>query len=443
MKTKTSAEEKVGKACQAAADRWDLSTALANGATPLPYIPASSHTTAWLGPLLGSGKFCEVREVKDKKTNDPIAVKELSPFIKKGSPVQLQSASVDLVMEAKLLNSLQHENIIQLHGVSTRQANLSTCFVNGKYFRIYLERLSSTLDVKLKKWRSCGDAERTTGLEMRVASVALPTARAMSYLHSNNIIFRDLKVGRSDFCSYCIVRVEILTPLRPQPQNIGFAQDGTLKLFDFGLASELSSQEVQGHHLGTPEYMAPEAGSLDCGLKSDVYSFAIVLFELCTLQRAYDHLSLREWYEKVVDGNIRPRASKPLDSPDMHDLIERCWAKQPTDRPTFSAIVEKLEEQDLPDGPFSDSSDPVRASAAPLKRLAEKAVESIKSLDRSAHRAILNLSKHSLNLSRHSMNLSRHGLNLSKHGLSLSKHAVKVSLQKRADDSESDGEIEV
>ena len=149
------------------------------------------------------------------------------------------------------------------------------------------------------------------------------------------------------------------------------------------------------------------------------------------------------WYEKVVDGNIRPRASKPLDSPDMHDLIERCWAKQPTDRPTFSAIVEKLEEQDLPDGPFSDSSDPVRASAAPLKRLAEKAVESIKSLDRSAHRAILNLSKHSLNLSRHSMNLSRHGLNLSKHGLSLSKHAVKVSLQKRADDSESDGEIEV
>ena len=54
-------------------------------------------------------------------------------------------------------------------------------------------------------------------IDYRLKCVAIPVAEAMKYLHSNNVIFRDLK-----------------------PSNIGFNEHGTVKLFDFGLAREIT-----------------------------------------------------------------------------------------------------------------------------------------------------------------------------------------------------------
>ena len=51
----------------------------------------------------------------------------------------------------------------------------------------------------------------------RLNDIAIPIAEAMKYLHSKNVIYRDLK-----------------------PSNVGFDQNGTIKLFDFGLAREIT-----------------------------------------------------------------------------------------------------------------------------------------------------------------------------------------------------------
>lgn len=132
---------------------------------------------------------------------------------------------VDLSLEAKFLASLDHPNIIALCGMSSK----------GPSHFIIIERLQETLTSRLKTWvtidRQCkGITGAFTGSKRKVIElyddrirVALDMARALSYLHEKNIIFRDLK-----------------------PDNCGFDINDQFKLFDFGLAKELKQQELLG-----------------------------------------------------------------------------------------------------------------------------------------------------------------------------------------------------
>lgn len=73
-------------------------------------------------------------------------------------------------------------------------------------------------------------------IEERLRLVAVDVARGLEYLHSNRIIFRDLK-----------------------PSNVGFLREGTIKLFDFGLAREiLSDDHRMTPNTGSLRWMAPE-----------------------------------------------------------------------------------------------------------------------------------------------------------------------------------------
>jgi len=81
---------------------------------------------------------------------------------------------------------------------------------------------------------------------------------AIKYLHSNNIIHRDIK-----------------------PCNI-LIQRNRAKLADFGFAVKASSHTVKdGYKIGTPIYMSPEAlFSKEYSKKSDVWSLGVTIYEL-------------------------------------------------------------------------------------------------------------------------------------------------------------------
>jgi serine/threonine protein kinase len=149
------------------------------------------------------------------------------------------------------------------------------------------------------------------------------TAAGMMTLHANNIIHRDLK-----------------------PDNVLLAEDLRPKVADFGLGKFVSAgsqqQSIQG---GTPGFMAPEAYEGNCSFASDVFSFGILIYVTLTNQRPFPESSHHVIAQKVVRGE-RPRVPSNV-SPAFRELMESCWDHNPSCRPTFAWIVERLESPDF------------------------------------------------------------------------------------------------
>ena len=92
--------------------------------------------------------------------------------------------------------------------------------------------------------------------------------------------------------------------------------------------------------------MAPELAN--CGIASkasDVHSFGIVLWELCTLQVAFHKFSKNRFVQDVVKGGLRPSVQQCIPSKSLGTLMKECWHVNPQRRPTFAAVVDALESE--------------------------------------------------------------------------------------------------
>lgn len=262
---------------------------------------------------------------KDNNSNEIVTVKTTCFALKCLHPQYLKGkrdfadCAIDLVMEAKILACLSHPNIIKLHAVTA--GSISKVFTKkGGYF-LLLDRLYGSLDDRIRDWAAAevamSSSERSTTLGQRLKSVAIDVARGMAYLHRNMVIYRDLK-----------------------PSNVGFTLAGEVKLYDFGLAREVvnDGRKMTGY-TGSARYMAPEVARSDVyGLSADVYSFAILMWELCSLQKAYAGMSKQEHLELVVGSQLRPKLSSIEGSSVIKKLIQSCWNHVPDQRPAFSDI---------------------------------------------------------------------------------------------------------
>jgi serine/threonine protein kinase len=159
-----------------------------------------------------------------------LAIKMLnSSLVKKSN--KFANGAIDLILEAAYLSSLDHPNVLKIHGIS---AYGPKGYLRGRHdsFFLILERLSETLKDRMEVWRKYDKVLRSgwfrhiktrkkkinTFLIERL-KVAMNIASGLSYLHSNGLIFRDLK-----------------------PANIGFDFDNQVKIFDFGLCGKLPAE---------------------------------------------------------------------------------------------------------------------------------------------------------------------------------------------------------
>lgn len=161
-----------------------------------------------------------------------------------------ETAAVDLAMEAKLLSNLLHPNIVTLWGV--KSGCVSESYVQDHGYFLLLDFLADTLDDRLEAYRDLNKKRFSVAkmflfrpkhtassklkevalFQERLETIAIGVASGMEYLHQNRILFRDLK-----------------------PQNIGFDTNGVVRIFDFGLAREISqgaSFRVMTGQAGTP-----------------------------------------------------------------------------------------------------------------------------------------------------------------------------------------------
>merc|ERR1712150_66235 len=97
--------------------------------------------------------------------------------------------------------------------------------------------------------------------------------------------------------------------------------------------------------MGTRKYMAPEVAlAKPYNLFADVYSFSIILYEMCSLERLWDDYSLLKHEELVITGKERPLIHTDW-SPSIKDLIESSWADAWYMRPSFADIHSVLQRE--------------------------------------------------------------------------------------------------
>jgi serine/threonine protein kinase len=300
--------------------------------TKLPTIPWENIT---MGGLLGTGGFSIVHLVTFSSKAISSSTSEISQFalkrlnedtqyalkrlvegeLEEGS--ETDSAAKDIAFEATILSKLpEHENIIRLHAVS------SGFWENPQKGFLILERLVEILDERLGRWRRNPQCRHEQ--QLRINQIAPGVAHAMEFLHSNKVIYRDLK-----------------------PHNIGFDVAGTVRLFDFGLARihEEGERKLTGR-TGSARYMAPEvARSQAYSFPADVHSYSILMWEVCTLQKAYANAaSVSRMLRQEANDKGRPSLER-IESPAMRGLLTACWSPDPSLRPTFERIVKELKAE--------------------------------------------------------------------------------------------------
>ena len=75
---------------------------------------------------------------------------------------------------------------------------------------------------------------------------------------------------------------------------------------------------------------------------ADVYSFSILLWEICTLQKAYASApSMSRLLRQVAHEKARPTRER-IESAAIKTLLEQCWQPEGSERPTFTQVLELL-----------------------------------------------------------------------------------------------------
>lgn len=219
------------------------------------------------------------------------------------------------VKEASMMSQMRHPNIVQFLGAS----------VSSPYLYLITEYCSqgSLYDVLH------GENARHFDRKQKCDAL-IDAALGIMYLHGKGIVHRDIKT-----------------------HNLLVDRTGTVKVADFGTSTALGfnfGASGSGNNMktmvGTPEYVAPEVVTPKgpgYSYKADIYSFGIVAWEVWTGQQPYSELPLIEIIFGVTTNGIRPPI-EAVEESDLADLIERCWAQEPDERPTFEEILSILRD---------------------------------------------------------------------------------------------------
>lgn len=133
-----------------------------------------------------------------------------------------------------------------------------------------------------------------------------------------------------------------------KPENILLAEDGRIKIGDFGLARATTANTASGALLlGTIAYLAPELvtrGTADA--RSDIYALGIMLYEMLTGEQPYKgEQPMQIAFQHATDSVPRPSARNPGVPEQLDELVLWATEKVPDERPIdASAMLERLRE---------------------------------------------------------------------------------------------------
>lgn len=248
-----------------------------------------------IGDMLGQGGMGYVYGARDRLMEQDVAIKVLR------HDLQFSTAAKErFLAEAKVSCNLSHPNIVRVYDVG----------VTGGMYYFSMERLKGeTLRSRMETYR---EQNRVFSVS-EVNDIVRQLFDALRYAH-RYIVHRDIK-----------------------PENIWLAEDGTVKLVDFGIARAYSNAQMTqtGMALGTAYYMSPEQriGAKDVDWRTDQYALGVVLYELFS--------------GHVPTGAVKPINAIRSDVPKRYaDALMRAMAVMPEER--FASLNEMLAEIEAP-----------------------------------------------------------------------------------------------
>lgn len=243
---------------------------------------------------IGRGGYAVVFRVRDEQLERDLAVKALIPEF-----AATREVAERFRREAVTGARLHHPNIVPIYFVG--EAEHTPCFamplIGGE-----------TLAARLR---------REGQLSPRAAlGILQDVASALDYAHQAGVVHRDVK-----------------------PDNIMLElESGRAVLADFGIAKALAQDSwrtASGILVGTPYYMSPEqaAGEREIGPASDVYSLAVVLFEMLAGEPPYGGLNAQVVLSQHVSGAVPDLGAQRSDVPSTAvRVVQQALAKDPADR---------------------------------------------------------------------------------------------------------------
>jgi Tol biopolymer transport system component len=260
-----------------------------------PFAPGTTIGTYRLDHQLGEGGMGTVYRATDTKLNRAVAIKFVS------SDLADASARRRFQREAQLASSLNHPHILTVYdtGELDGRQYLVSELVDGGTLRDWIK-------ASPRSWQD-------------VAELVIGLADGLATAHEAGILHRDVK-----------------------PENILITKTGYAKLADFGLAKLRESPSLvadaptemrtrPGIIVGTVAYMSPEqASGQPVDARSDVFSFAVVLYELLGGHRPFQGATDLDVLHAIAHRSAdRLPESIPLP---LRELIERALQKDPAQR---------------------------------------------------------------------------------------------------------------
>ncbi|KAK6458033.1 uncharacterized protein RJT20DRAFT_125934 [Scheffersomyces xylosifermentans] len=240
--------------------------------------------------LVGRGAFANVYKAVNLKTNQIIAIKQIT--LEKDQDVG------GLMGEIDLLKILKHPNIVKYHGFVKTSSSLNILleYCSGGSLRQLYKRLGHGLP------------------EAQIIGYTRSILHGLNYLHEQGVVHRDVKAA-----------------------NVLLTEDGDIKLADFGVATTVTTQ----HHSveGTPNWMAPETvlGGDGICTASDIWSLGATIIELFNTNPPYHDLNPMAALHAIGTDDHPPLPKQTTSL--AKDFLLECFQKQASLRITAKLLL--------------------------------------------------------------------------------------------------------
>ena len=261
--------------------------------------------------FLGRGGISKVFRALDSKTNEIVAIKMTRPEF-----AREEAAVKRLLQEAEIASRLVHENLVRVWGYGCDQSGLPYLvmeFVVGEELETFL---------------------RSAGKQMsqeEILKILMQVGQGLKCVHAHGIIHRDLKPG-----NIIIDHFE--------------GQIKTVKIVDFGFSKVTRDSDSEkrltqmDEAFGTPAYMSPEhCLGHDLDVRSDVYSFGCVMYELMTGRPPFMGKNiLATIANQVKTVPTEPKKFNSEISDNLQNVVMRCLQKTPLLR--YQSVSDLLDD---------------------------------------------------------------------------------------------------
>lgn len=244
---------------------------------------------------LGKGGFAHVYRAKCRKSNIFVAIKMIDKAL---------MASAGMIgrvrQEVTIHSRLKHPAILELY----------TFFEDIHYVYLVLELAHNGELARHFKLSNHGLSEKAA------ADIFRQVVSGVLYLHSHNIIHRDLSLN-----------------------NLLLTKNQDVKIADFGLATQLNGPDEKHVTMcGTPNYISPEVASRELhGLPADVWGLGCLLYTLLVGSPPFHTQHVKTTLNKVIQADYKIPTEVSIQA---QDILQKLLCKDPTKRITLKEIID-------------------------------------------------------------------------------------------------------